>query len=32
MLAGALLPLLLFVFPLWKITLEAPQYPTPLGM
>ena len=29
---GALLPLLLFVFPLWKITLEAPQYPTPLGM
>ncbi|MEX0316162.1 MAG: hypothetical protein AB3N18_18425 [Allomuricauda sp.] len=32
MLVGALLPLLLFVFPLWKITLEAPQYPTPLGM
>lgn len=32
MLAAALLPLLLFVFPLWKITLEAPQYPTPLGM
>jgi hypothetical protein len=30
--AAALLPLLLFVFPLWKITLEAPQYPTPLGM
>ncbi len=29
---GALLPLLLFVFPLWNITLEAPQYPTPLGM
>ncbi|NAY92845.1 hypothetical protein GTQ34_13055 [Muricauda sp. JGD-17] len=29
---AALLPLLLFVFPLWKITLEAPQYPTPLGM
>ncbi len=22
----------LFVFPLWNITLEAPQYPTPLGM
>ncbi len=32
MIIGALLPLLLFVFPLWKITLEAPQYPTPLGM
>ncbi|MBC2839291.1 hypothetical protein [Robiginitalea sp. SC105] len=32
MFAAALLPLLLFVFPLWKITLEAPQYPTPLGM
>ncbi|NQX97106.1 MAG: hypothetical protein HRT73_04385 [Flavobacteriales bacterium] len=22
----------LFLFPLWNITLEAPQYPTPLGM
>lgn len=32
MFLAALLPLLLFVFPLWKITLEAPQYPTPLGM
>ncbi len=32
MVLAALLPLLLFVFPLWKITLEAPQYPTPLGM
>ncbi|MCB0375834.1 MAG: hypothetical protein KDD04_07940, partial [Sinomicrobium sp.] len=32
MILGALLPLLLFVFPLWNITLEAPQYPTPLGM
>jgi len=32
MLLGALLPLLLFVFPLWNITLEAPQYPIPLGM
>ncbi|MEP2936115.1 MAG: hypothetical protein ABJM06_13095 [Gilvibacter sp.] len=32
MIAAALLPLFLFVFPLWKITLEAPQYPTPLGM
>ncbi|MBT8303076.1 MAG: hypothetical protein KJP09_01285 [Bacteroidia bacterium] len=32
MILGALFPLLLFVFPLWKITLEAPQYPIPLGM
>jgi len=32
MVVAALLPLLLFVFPLWNITLEAPQYPTPLGM
>ena len=32
MIVGALLPLALFIFPLWKITLEAPQYPTPLGM
>ena len=32
MMLGALLPLLLFAFPLWKITLEAPQYPIPLGM
>jgi len=32
MLLGALLPLLLFIFPLWNITLEAPQYPIPLGM
>nr|AWJ66189.1 copper chaperone [uncultured bacterium] len=32
MVLGALLPLLLFIFPLWNITLEAPQYPTPLGM
>ncbi|MFK5972375.1 MAG: hypothetical protein QM485_03760 [Flavobacteriaceae bacterium] len=32
MLVGALLPLMLFLFPLWNITLEAPQYPTPLGM
>ncbi len=29
---GSLLLLGLFVFPLWNITLEAPQYPTPLGM
>lgn len=32
MIIAALLPLLLFVFPLWNITLEAPQYPIPLGM
>ncbi|EAR02376.1 hypothetical protein [Maribacter sp. HTCC2170] len=32
MFLGVLLPLMLFVFPLWNITLEAPQYPTPLGM
>jgi len=32
MLIGAILPLALFLFPLWKISLEAPQYPIPLGM
>ena len=32
MITGALLILGLFVFPLWNITLEAPQYPIPLGM
>ena len=32
MVIGSLLLLGLFVFPLWNITLEAPQYPTPLGM
>ncbi len=32
MIVGALLSLMLFVFPLWNITLEAPQYPIPLGM
>ncbi len=32
MITGVLLLLLLFVFPLWNVTLEAPQYPTPLGM
>ncbi len=32
MLVGVLLLFGLFVFPLWNITLEAPQYPTPLGM
>jgi copper chaperone NosL len=32
MLAVAVSLLLMFVFPLWKITLEAPQYPKGLGM
>ena len=32
MLIGSLLLMGLFVFPLWNITLEAPQYPIPLGM
>lgn len=32
MIVGSLLLLSLFVFPLWNITLEAAQYPTPLGM
>ncbi len=32
MIIGCLLMLGLFVFPLWNIRLEAPQYPTPLGM
>lgn len=32
MITGSLLLLGLFVFPLWNITLEAPQYPIPLGM
>ena len=32
MIVGALLLLGLFKFPLWNITLEAPQYPIPLGM
>lgn len=32
MVFGSLLLLGLFLFPLWNITLEAPQYPTPLGM
>ena len=32
MILGSLLLLGLFVFPLWNITLEAPQYPIPLGM
>lgn len=32
MLIGSALLLLLFVFPLWNITLEAPQYPQAIGM
>ncbi|MDO9262235.1 MAG: hypothetical protein Q7U08_09865 [Flavobacteriaceae bacterium] len=32
MILGSLLLLMLFVFPLWNITLEAPQYPEPLAM
>ncbi len=32
MLVGALLLGSLFVLPLWNITLEAPQYPEPIGM
>jgi len=32
MVIGSFLLLSLFVFPLWNITLEAPQYPIPLGM
>ena len=32
MIIGSFLILGLFIFPLWNITLEAPQYPTPLGM
>lgn len=32
MITSGLLLLLTFVLPLWNIQLEAPQYPTPLGM
>ena len=32
MIIGSLGLLLLFIFPLWTITLVAPQYPEPLGM
>lgn len=32
MIIGPLLLLGLFIFPLWNISLEAPQYPIPLGM
>ena len=32
MIGGALLILALFIFPMWNITLLAPQYPEPIGM
>ena len=32
MISGALLLLGLFFLPMWNITLEAPQYPEPIGM
>ena len=32
MIIGSLLLLGLFIYPLWNIRLEAPQYPDPLGM
>ena len=32
MIIGAILLAGLFIFPLWNITLEAPQYPEPIGM
>jgi len=32
MIAGSLLILALFIFPMWNITLEAPQYPESIGM
>ena len=32
MIIAAILPLFLFVFPMWNITLEAPQYPEAIGM
>ena len=32
MIIGALLILALFIFPMWNITLEAPQYPEAIGM
>ncbi|MGB0849690.1 MAG: hypothetical protein ACPGTP_00460 [Bacteroidia bacterium] len=32
MIVGVLLLTSLFVLPLWNITLEAPQYPDPIGM
>ena len=32
MIVGSALLLSLFVFPMWNITLKAPQYPDPIGM
>ena len=32
MIVGALLPLTLFMLPMWNISLQAPQYPIPLGI
>ena len=32
MILAAILPLGVFIFPLWNVTLEAPQYPIPLGI
>jgi copper chaperone NosL len=32
MIAAAIMLLAPFLFPIWRIVLEAPQYPTPLGM
>ncbi len=32
MFVAAVLPLAVFIFPIWNVTLEAPQYPTPLGI
>ena len=32
MILAALLPLLLFILPMWNISLEAPQYPIPIGI
>lgn len=32
MIAGSLMVLALFIFPMWNIRLKAPQYPDPLGM
>lgn len=32
MILGAVLILALFIFPMWNITLEAPQYPEAIGM
>ncbi len=32
MFVGAALPLLLFILPMWNLSLEAPQYPIPIGI